>query len=743
MLTQKVRIWPLRLIAFFCALSFLFSAVMTGTYAWQNEQKVLNNVYGTEDTMVSVELVKYEKMTDGTKTENPIANTVFYLYRENGEQIGERYITDKNGKINIMLPAGNYYFEEVSPSIGYTFDTDSNGKLIKKYYFTVDEKENTIIVKAYNKRTDGNLQIRKTVENADGSPLSEIQQTTAFEFTVTFSDGGTYSYKIDDGQKRQLTSGDTLELTSGQTAVFESLPVGVLYNVVETPVEGYVISSTGHRGNITEDSVAIADFVNRYEQVSEKTVKLRIKKVLAGEYWESDKERDFNMTLKVDGESTDFTLKADEIKEFEIPAGSVYQVSEDNYIGDGFSQSIVNGAGTAVDEVTEVVVTNTYVAEPRVEIVGQKTWDMNGCDNVELPESITVQLKNGDLLIEEKVVKPDSNNEWNYSFIVPKYNADGTVAKYTLVEDAVPNFRATYNGYNIKNTYVKPIHVTLPTITKEVKGDEAPKTSFEFVFTGQHGTPMPVHSEGYKKVLKVNGAGELKIGTITYDEEGTYVYSINEINGGDKGWTYDTTTYTVTVVVTEKDYALTAKTTVEKHGTKVDDIVFTNTFESKTGEMINVSGTKTWKHGNNAKKNYPESIIVEVYADGILAVQRQVTASNNWKYSFKLPRFAKDGHEIVYTIDEADVEDYKKQIVGYNLINIYTGTPDVPDDPDKPDVPDEPDEPDVPGSPNAPLTGYNINLGVMFMLMFFSLIGLIVGLFMFRRQYGSAKRSKT
>lgn len=1116
MQTRKVRIWPLRLIAFLCALIFLFSAFMTGTYAWQSEQKVLNNMYGAKDVMVPVELVKLEKTADGTETEKPIANTVFYLYRESGTQIGGRYVTDDNGKISILLPAGDYYFEEVSPSIGYTYDTDTNGNSVTRYYFAVVEQEETITVKAYNKCLNGNLQIRKTVENTDGAPLSETQQKTAFEFTVTFSDGGTYSYKIDNGEEQTITSGGTLKLCSGQTAVFETMPVGVLYNVVETPVEGYMISGTGHRGNITEDTQAVADFINRSEQsklgsltvskevqgenvdpnkefafivtlgdvaeeiklkhgesktfvgipvgteyivteqqtekyaatvdaykgrivaaetvtlpfvniyndtpptdkngsltisktvigdnadpnkeftfevvftgagapesstftlkageahtieniphgvsytvfetdangywsvleqasgkiigdtaasvvftnrvptkdtgsitvtkevkgegadpnrtfaftldidgdkktfvlhngesktfaglpigtkytvtetdasangyistvkeysgqivdtadvtlpfvniydptpdgksgsltvnkivtgenadpnkefafhvvfegenapqaetftlksggskifenipygvtytvtetdaagydpvvntasgaivgdqnavvtftnkapdTPESTVKLTVQKLLAGELLESDKERLFNMMLTVNGKATSFSLKANEIKEFDIPAGAVYEVSEENYIKDGFSQSIVNGSGTATEALTEVIVTNTYVGEQRVEIVGQKTWDMNGYDGVALPESITIQLKNGDLLVEEQIVKPDANNEWHYSFIAPKYNADGTLAEYTLQESTVTGFRASYEGYNIKNTYVKPIEVDPPIITKVVQGDNAPSTAFEFVFAGQHGTPMPEGSVSYRKNLTLTGAGELEIGTITYDKAGTYVYTVHEKNGGAKGWTYDTALYTIQITVTEENHVLTAERTIVKNNSVTDKLEFTNTFEAKNDETSIVSGIKTWDHGNNPEKERPTSIIVEVYGDGKLAAQRQVTAEDNWQYFFELPRFAEDGHEIVYTVDEAPVKDYSKQIDGYDLINTYTGMPDTPDTPDKP------------GTPSGPVdTGDNSSLVFWIALMVLSLIGFIVTILFTRKRCSREDRRR-
>ena len=911
-----VRTWPLKVLALFFAFLFLFSSVMTGTYAWQSEQEALNNALGQRDILVPMELLKLERNADGQETEIPIADTVFYLYRENGTQIGGRYATDENGKINVSLAAGNYYFEEVTPSIGYTYDTDANGDTVKRYPFSVTGQEETVYVRAYNQRLLGDLLIRKTVENTGGEPISEEQRNQSFAFTVTFSDNGTYTYCIDSGEVQELQSGDSLCLKHGQTAVFENIPTGTMYTVEETPVAGYTVSGTGHRGNITEEQ-SVADFANYYESsefgsiviskevvgegadlnkefifianigerteefnlkhdetkvfdgipvgtvfsvteaddpsddyfasvttysgtvtdtteirlpfvnvynpvaeeklgslvvsktvsgenadpdkvftfqvtfagenapelqtftlkagesktfaelphgitytvtetetagydsvmseasgvivgehssavtwtnlvpdVSDEKVKLTVQKLLEGEVPESDKEREFAITLTVNGEETAFTLKGGEVKEFEIPYGASYSVTEENYIREGFSQFIINGTGTAVNDVTEAVIINTYVGEPYVEIAGQKHWELNGYD-VDLPDSITVQLKNGDTLIEEKTVEPGEDGLWAYSFHAPKYNDDGTEAVYTVTEMQVTGFTATYEGYDITNHYVKPISVDPPIITKLVTGDEAPTEVFEFVFTGQHGTPMPEGSVGYRKNLMLNGAGELEIGTIEYDKAGTYVYTVHEKNLGAECWSYDTAVYTVTVVVTETDYVLSADVTIQKNGADSENIAFTNRFENKDDELIVISGVKTWVHGDNPENERPTYIVVEVYGDGRAVQQKVVTADENWSYSFTLPRYAEDGHEVVYTVDELDVENYTKQIDGYDLINTYSGTTDDPDDPTDPDDPDKPD---------SPQTGDNSNIAFWFAMMILSLFGLIATTLIGRRQ---------
>lgn len=708
---------------------FLFSAGMSVTYAWDNEQQVTNTLYGTKTKFVPVELQKLEKQTNSA-----VANTVFYLFKEDGTQVGGKYVTDKDGKINQFLPVGSYYFEEMSPAVGYAFDTNENGSRITKYPFAVKDGDESVTVKAYNIRLNGSLQIRKTVENANNKPLTAEQMQTEFTFTITFSGGGTYDYRIDGGEARQITSGGTLKLCHGQTAVFEKLPVGLLYTVTETPTENYVVKSSGNRGNITENG-SVAHFINTFSEndlPTDKKTTLTVTKKLAGELLESDKEKEFGMTLTVNGETTDFTLKADQSKDFEIPVGATYEVSENDCISDGFAQSVENGTGTATKSPIAVTVTNTYVGAARIEINGTKSWNMGEHTNIALPSSITLQLKNGDLLLEEKTVTPNETGLWQYIFVAPKYNTDGTEAEYTVTETPITSYRTIYNGYDIVNTYVAPLEIDPPIITKIIDGKNAPKTEFEFVFEGAEGSPMPSGSVGNQKRMMLVGGGELEFGNITFTEPGKYVYSVYELNGGKTGWKYDTAVYTVTFTVTEKDYVLYCERTIEKNKTETEGVVFTNAYtKPQADKTVRIHGAKKWVHGDNPETLQPTSIVVYLYADGTLAAQRIVTAEDDWQYTFEMPMLDKNGNEITYTVDEADVENYEKQIVGFDLVNTYTGTANSPVQPD--------DKSDT----DAPKTGDNSHILLWFVLMIISAVGLVVTTVMGKKRFAyGGKHSK-
>lgn len=98
-------------------------------------------------------------------------------------------------------------------------------------------------------------------------------------------------------------------------------------------------------------------------------------------------------------------------------------------------------------------------------------------------------------------------------------------------------------------------------------------------------------------------------------------------------------------------------------------VTVTNTYVGET--RIEISGTKTWVHGTNAKKNYPDSIVVSLFAYGKLIEQQSVTAKEGWKYTFNVPVYDQNGNKIQYTISEEAVANYTTKIDGYDITNTY------------------------------------------------------------------------
>lgn len=961
-----------RILSVLLSLIFVLSAIMTGTLGWQSMSQTAKNE-AESSRFYPVTLRKLEKQPDGTLTQLPLADALFFLFTEEGEQIGEQYRTDSEGMISLQLPAGNYIFEESVPAPGHIFDTEE-GERKTRYPFTVTGRETETepaLVTVYNVALQGSLTIRKLVQNADQKKLTEAQKEADFSFNVTFSDNGTYAYRVDDGDLKELTSGGTLTLKHGETAVFADIPVGVGYHVSESLQPDYTVTSDGHQGIITEEGASavfvntytpvptgslrvsktvvgkgadkkqafsfvavieeetieftlkdgeyrdfpdipegtpymiyertdedefrytaaireysgtvtggekvILPFVNLYNgtpeesgvlevskevegegadpekvftftvhfsdgkaypyrivsskdqvppdsgeeqtlidgerftlkdgqtarfenlphdvdytvreidaggylpvaaevsgsesggkttrvlfvnRVPEEPALLKITKTLAGEYPERDLEREFSFLLILDGRETPFTLKHGETKTFEAPMGAHYEVREvmEDETGEetgpaDYSPSIRNGSGTVNAPLIEVTAVNTYTGRVEKVISGEKTWELGGRTDVVLPDSITLRLKHGDTLVEEQTVIPGEDGKWMYAFTAPKYDADGAEIPYTLEEVSVESFQASYNGYDIVNSYLAPIQVDPPVVRKVIEGENVPKDRFDFVMTGEEGAPMPEGAIGNKKEIAIDGSGEAEFGFLTFTAPGVYTYRITELRGAVPGWSYDPAVYIVRITVTEKEGVLEAERTITKESPGGGDIkndtsdniaddtegetsedrtvTFVNTYTEPVnpGENIVIQGTKTWEHGKNPEQLRPESIIVLVYGDDALVAQHLISAGDNWQYAFELRRYAQDGHEIAYRIDEEDIPGYTKEVYGYDLVNTY-----VLPEPEEPNNPLGPETPENTGGTGLPKTGDGSPILIWGIVMLLSEAMLITMMFWRRKK---------
>lgn len=111
-----------------------------------------------------------------------------------------------------------------------------------------------------------------------------------------------------------------------------------------------------------------------------------------------------------------------------------------------------------------------------------------------------------------------------------------------------------------------------------------------------------------------------------------------------------------------------------------DVIVSADSFDSKGATatitdkkaVTTVSGTKTWKDNDDQDGKRPDSIKVNLLANGKVVQIKTVTASDNWKYSFtNLPEF-ENGQKITYTVTEDAVAGYTSTVDGYNVTNNHT-----------------------------------------------------------------------
>ena len=99
--------------------------------------------------------------------------------------------------------------------------------------------------------------------------------------------------------------------------------------------------------------------------------------------------------------------------------------------------------------------------------------------------------------------------------------------------------------------------------------------------------------------------------------------------------------------------------------------------------ITEVKATKVWNDNNDIRNIRPDSVTLILYKDGTEYIRHTLTEANakqgdpnSWEYPFSnLPKYNNDGSEIVYTIDEENLNDrfYEKENVDqdtYTVTNI-------------------------------------------------------------------------
>ena len=293
------------------------------------------------------------------------------------------------------------------------------------------------------------------------------------------------------------------------------------------------------------------------------------------------------------------------------------------------------------DVQTGFVITNSHTPE-LTNISGEKIWDDGNNQDGKRPESITVNLFANGEKIDSKAVKADAEGNWKYSFKnLPKY-ANGQLISYTVTEDVVPEYTTEISGTTIINKY------------------QPGKTSISVIKAWEDGNNQDgLRPTDIKVQLYADGTPEGEEITLNAGNQWSYTWSgLDEMKSGQK------ISYTV-----KEAGKVTGYDTVISGEAKTGYVI-TN---SHTPELTNISGEKIWDDGDNQDGKRPESITVNLFANGEKIDSKAVKADaeGNWKYSFKnLPKYA-NGQLISYTVTEDAVPEYTAEISGTTIINKY------------------------------------------------------------------------
>jgi len=168
------------------------------------------------------------------------------------------------------------------------------------------------------------------------------------------------------------------------------------------------------------------------------------------------------------GDAIQYTVKwydtnNNQIRDPEIRTGmenSEVQVTDSDKIVSGYifnpgdPRNILSEVLDSYNKVLELYFVLDENIEEKVKIEGIKIWEDENDKYGKRPESIVLQIKNDEEIVEEMEVSEEEN--WSHEFEVPKYNKDGNEIEY-IVDEKETNelYEKRIEGYTVINKYIK------------------------------------------------------------------------------------------------------------------------------------------------------------------------------------------------------------------------------------------------------------------------------------------------
>lgn len=422
----------------------------------------------------------------------------------------------------------------------------------------------------------------------------------------------------------------------------------------------------------------------------------------------------FELTTGEDGTVVSGVLEQGmyKVKEKKAPAG--YELNDQEFTLN------VTPAGGAIQTVTD--------KKMSVEVSVEKKWEDGGDQDGKRPASITVHLL-ADGVDTGKTLVLNADMGWKGSFTgLDKVNAAGKQIVYTLGEDPVEGYTPSIEGGLITNTRTpETVDVPVKKVWVGPKGSEVKVKLLadgveladqELVLNEGNGwkgsfTGLPKYKSGKlieytiseaqvagvdpsKYTVKITGNMSTICGfTITnanietVDVDGVKTWSDDEDRDGKRSesivvrlkadgvekdsktvtpdaggrWSYafaGLPKYTAEGRLIE--YTVT-EDAVPEYATRIEGKQIINSY---TPGKTSVSVTKAWDDAEEQDGKCPESVKVQLFADGkALGSPVELGGSAGWTHTWT-DLFLKDkGKEIVYTVEEVEVpEGYKAVVTG-------------------------------------------------------------------------------
>ena len=275
----------------------------------------------------------------------------------------------------------------------------------------------------------------------------------------------------------------------------------------------------------------------------------------------------------------------------------------------------------------------TYTHAPeKTQVTGSLIWDDQENQDGRRPESVTVHLMAGSETVASQTVSVRQN--WTWQFTELDRYAAGQPVTYTVAVEAM-------DGYTVQNSGTDVI-ATHETGKTQVTGSLIWNDQNDR--DGIRPESITVHLMADDRILASQTVGAGENWTWYFGELDRYADGLPVV-------------YTVAVEAIE-GYG------IENSG---DDVVV-----SHIPQRGNVSGAILWEDENDRDGKRPESVTVQLLANGQVVAIRTVTALDNWQWLVEDLDMYAGGQLIQYTVAQGAVAGYTAQIDGLVVTNRYT-----------------------------------------------------------------------
>ena len=478
---------------------------------------------------------------------------------------------------------------------------------------------------AYNKGTNVDITISNsqlTTSSIEGSSTTEFK----FDFSVPDSakSGDTTTISLPDQLDFQRSQKFNIYAPDGKTVVATA--------VIDKPSKSLVLTYT--------------DYVDSHDSISG-----HIDMQVTAATSEINKEETIPAEIKINGHTV--TIDSSGIKHIPSKGDTATDFWKYGYVDyDNNKNEIIYhvNINASMQSVSNVVISDSLASDgfsyvPGSFSISKGNWERNSENYWTLsnPQDVTSQY-NIDI------------NSSNSAYTVKLGNISEGYAIVYRVKSNHPllNGELVENDVSYKSNK-KVINSSINRVLYQEANGQANGYNYSLTINKEDESGAPLANAVFSVIRKsTNGV----VGTITTGPDG-------------KGTIYG---------LLKDDYIIRETSAPSGYTLAKDVTVSADSFDSKGATatitdkkaVTTVSGTKTWKDNNDQDGKRPDSIKVNLLANGKVVQSKTVKASDNWKYSFtNLPEF-ENGKKISYTVTEDAVAGYTSTVDGYNVTNNHT-----------------------------------------------------------------------